>query len=108
MLNNIFPCVSGAIFSMGFSLVLLPILLCVKTMKEAKWVSYFALISTYITGVIAVFVCVYFYADASEYEMINNNGTEIKHELFNSASSIALGFSTFTFAFGRFVYLSYI
>jgi vesicular inhibitory amino acid transporter len=98
LLNGIFPCLPRGFFTLVIGVAVIPIVLIIKTMKEAKWTSYLALSTTYIAGLLALGISLRYY-----YSESYDDATQIhnfSNQFFTSFASLTLGFSVYLFALG--------
>jgi len=96
LLNGLFPCFPHGFFTLAVGVIMMPIVVIIKSMKEAKWSSYFALSTTYIATILALILALSFYlGDDYENKSQNNDFSTTPFK-----STIALGFSTYVFSLG--------
>jgi amino acid permease len=97
LLSGIFPCFPHGFFTLAIGVVIIPIVMFVKSMKEAKWTSYFALSTTYVAAIVAMYLCLHYYLgedyddDSQKYDF-STKSTQFP--------GIALGFSVYLFSLG--------
>jgi len=97
MLSAIFPCLSHGLFTIAIGVVMMPVAIFVKSMKEAAWMSIFALCTTYVAGIIAITLTTMFYLSDDYLPQQQKFGFHTEPANFET---MAIGFSVFVFALG--------
>jgi vesicular inhibitory amino acid transporter len=97
LLSGVFPCFSHGFFTVAIGVVIIPIVMFVKSMKEATWNSYFALSTTYVAAIIAMFLCLSYYLGPN-YDN-DSQVYQFKTDVI-LFPEITLGFSVYLFSLG--------
>jgi len=87
-------------FTLVIGILLIPFLIIFRSLSEAKWASYFAVLATLFACILSVVVALIFYYSDDYEDMKEDDPDKWRTRGFVEDSSFATGFSVFTFAFG--------
>eukprot|EP01087_Luapelamoeba_hula_P014167 TRINITY_DN4109_c0_g1_i3.p1 TRINITY_DN4109_c0_g1~~TRINITY_DN4109_c0_g1_i3.p1 ORF type:complete len:469 (-),score=48.09 TRINITY_DN4109_c0_g1_i3:28-1362(-) len=95
LMNEIVDQVPRGFFTLVIGICMIPLLIIFRSMSEASWASYMAVLATLFVAIVAVAVSLQYYA-SDDY---SESKSKFTHDIVKWGT-MAEGFSVFTFAFG--------